>query len=355
MKNSEFNLITISNSPDRNIDLKGFSARDSVTLMAMRILSEIMLFRRVSNARDLCMNVDCLMCSSLHLPKIISAVKAQVPVSFVLPAFPGKSPNMNKVLGTLPDFAEELALKFLGHLCVCIKKIYPFGIKIILCSDGRVFSDLIGIKEHDVTAYQDELGRLIEKMSLSDILILNLDDFYGELNFEKMRDELMKSYGRPLEALQLLVRNGVNPSASQDELEANRMYRGITRFLFEDNVYPGQIKTRSAIQRESRTKAYEVMRRSNAWSELIAEYFPDAVRLSIHPQICGSKKIGIRLIGNEGWMTPWHGVAMETKSGPVLVKRSEAEALGAKLIYSSNGLPSHYKLLTDQILTVKGV
>lgn len=122
------------------------------------------------------------------------------------------------------------------------------------------------------------------------------------------------------------------------------MYCGITRFLVEDASFPGQTKSRSAIQKECKGKAYEVMRRSNAWSELIARRFPDAVRLSIHPQVCGSKKLGIRLVGTESWMTPWHGVAVKKSEGFILLKRTVAESLGARLVFSANGRPSHFEL-----------
>lgn len=313
--------------------------------IAKNILAEVMMFRRVPEGVTVC-GAGCYTCASLHLQKIASAVEKNEPVTFILPAFPGKSPNPEKVLGHLPDFAEQLSLKFLGTLCQRIKRIYRPGIKIILCSDGRVFSDVIGMKESDVTAYQVELNRLIRAMSLSDISIFNLDYVYKDLHFAQMRDQLMKSYGLSLDFLKSKIRNGAHSSASPDEQEANRMYKGITRFLFEDAMHTGQTKSRSVIQKESRAKAYEVIRRSNAWSKLICTRFPGAVRLSIHPQTCGSTKLGIRLVGNESWMTPWHGVVVESKKGYVLLKRSEAETLGARLIYSSDGRPSHYRLRT---------
>lgn len=345
MKNTAFTLIT-ENHYTKDYVLKKSLDSDSAIGIAKKILAEVMIFRRVPETISLC-GVGCQKCSSPHFPKIISAVKKNEPVTFILPAFPGKSPNPEKVLGSLPDYAERLSLNFLGTLCQRIKKFYTPGIKIILCSDGRVFSDVIGMKESNVTAYQVELDRLIKEMSLSDLSIFNLDYFYKDLHFVQMRDELMKRYGQSLDFLKLKIRNGAKSSSSPDEQEANRMYSGITRFLFEDAMHAGQTKSRSAIQKESRSKAYEVIRRSNAWSALISEYFPEAVRLSIHPQICGSKKLGIRLIGNESWMTPWHGVAVESKNGYVLLKRSEAEALGAKLIYSSDGRHSHYQLMTE--------
>ena len=333
-KNSSKNL-ALNKSPDSN----------SIQEMARKILAEVMIYHRVPESRNSCKTVDYHQCISPHLPKIISAVKSNQPVTFVLPAFPGKSPNTEKVLGPLPDQAERLSLQFLHDLCQQIKKCYSPGAKIILCSDGRVFSDVVGMNEHHVTAYQNELNRLIVEMSFSDISTINLDDFYEGLNFIQMRDKLMICYANSLDSLKYKIRNGAESSASPDEQEAKRMYCGITRFLFEDALHTGQTKSRSALQKEARFNAYEVIRRSNAWSHLIAEHFPEAVRLSIHPQTCGAKKLGIRLIGNESWMTPWHGVALESKKGYVLLKRSEAEALGAQLIYSSDGRPSHYKLI----------
>lgn len=352
MKNTTFNLITPQPHAVKNIEFNKSSESDSAMKTAKKILAEIMAFRRIPESIDSCSGLDCQKCSSPHLPAIVSAVKRNSPVTFVLPAFPGKSPNPEKVLGHFPDHAERLSLSFLGNLCQKIKTFYKPGIKIILCSDGRVFSDVVGMKESHVTAYQVELDRLIKIMSLSDISTFNLDDFYTDLNFVEMRDELMKSYGKSLDFLKYKIRNGAKTSASADEQEANRMYRGITRFLFEDAMHAGQTKSNTAIQKEARSRAYEVIRRSNAWSELIAQRFPDAVRLSIHPQTCGAKKIGIRLISNESWMTPWHGVAVATDKGHVLLKRSKAEALGAKLIHSSDGCPSHYQLMPNQNLSM---
>jgi pyoverdine/dityrosine biosynthesis protein Dit1 len=340
MSDKPFNLITKHHNLN---NYKRSLTYDSPRELAKKIFVALMGFRRVTETKS-CHDRECQHCAAPHMPKIISAIEKKKPITFILPAFPGKSPNPEKILGPLPDQAERLSLLFLGTLCRQIKNYYAPGIKIILCSDGRVFSDVIGMKESNVTAYQLELDRLIKEMALSDISLFNLDDVYKNLHFAQMRKELMETYGQSLDVLKLKIRNGAKSSASPDELEANRMYSGITRFLFEDATHSKQIKSRSSIQKESRSKAYEVIRRSNAWSSLILKLFPDAVRLSIHPQTCGSKKFGIRLIGNESWMTPWHGVAVESKNGYFLLKRSEAEALGAQLICSSDGRHSHYRL-----------
>ncbi len=319
----------------------------SARQIAKRILGEIMSYRRVPQSHDACRDVRCLKCAEWHLPKILETVELNEPVSFVLPAFPGKSPNPEKVLGALPDFAERLSLLFLASLCRKVKRYYSPGIKILLCSDGRVFSDVVGMKETDVTAYQIELDRLIEELHITDLSTFNLDDHFGSLDFATMREELMATYGTSLEELRAKVQAGATTLGSLEDQESNRMYRGITRFMFEDSLYPGQKKSRTALQAEAKTKAYEVIRRSNAWSELIAERFPRSVRLSIHPQGCGAKKLGIRLIADESWMTPWHGVAVETPAGFILLKRSAARTLGAELVLDKNDRPSHFRLATS--------
>ena len=105
-----------------------------------------------------------------------------------------------------------------------------------------------------------------------------------------------------------------------------------------------------SIQKESRVRAYTVIQRSKAWGELVEKYFPDAVRLSIHPQACGSKKLGIKLIEPDNWQTPWHGVAVLVDGRYTLLKRAQAESLGAHLV-TRFGRPSHYVLADKEKLS----
>src|SRR4029453_628170 len=105
----------------------------------------------------------CAQCLALHLPKVRRFVRAGEPVHLLLPAFPAKSPNPKKVLGRLPDKAEELALGFLQDVCNEISDIYPPGARITICSDGRVFSDLVGVSDQDVTDYGREIDVLCKR------------------------------------------------------------------------------------------------------------------------------------------------------------------------------------------------
>jgi pyoverdine/dityrosine biosynthesis protein Dit1 len=312
--------------------------------IARSILIDVMKSRRFSGPHSACVVSPCQRCLAPHLAKVVSAVALGLPVTFVLPAFPGKSPNRTKVLGPLPDMAERKALEFLQLLCDRIRVYYDPGARVILCSDGRVFSDVVEMRDEDVTAYQNELTKMIAEMDLTSISTFNLDELYAGMSFDRMRAQLMEQHSDPVEELQSAVsRGGKNPDGDADDREAHRLYCGITRFLVEDGTYPGQTQSRTALQKRSRTRAYEVIQRSKAWGDLVDIRFPNAVRLSIHPQGCGDKKIGIRLIEPDHWLTPWHGVAVEQNGRFTLLKRAEAEALGGRLVYQA-GRPSHYVL-----------
>lgn len=316
---------------------------------AQAILKEVMQYRRMAGPDTCPADAPCAACTEPHLSRIIARIEQGQPITFVLPAFPGKSPNLGKVLGTLPDMAERRALEFLQQLCEKIGRIYQPGAHIILASDGRVFSDAVGMRDEDVSAYRDELRGMIAEMGLDKISTFNLEELYDVASFDDMRSHMMDAFGQPLEVLQAAVRRaGNDPDASASDREMHRLYCGITRFLVEDAMVPGQTKSRNAIQKECRLRAYAVIQRSQAWSALVERQFPDAVRLSIHPHGCGSGKLGIHFIQTaegDSWMTPWHSVAVEMEEGRfMLMKRSAAEALGATLVLHA-GRPSHFTLV----------
>lgn len=318
------------------------------TETAKAILAEVMQHRRLAGSH--CTpESPCPACMAPHLPKLVAKIEQGLPVTFVLPAFPGKSPNLAKVLGVLPDLAERQALTFLQQLCERIGRIYEPGARVMLASDGRVFSDVVGMKDEDVSAYRDELLRLIDELGLKNIDTFNLEDKYDDLSFDAMRTEMMVDFGTALEDLRAAVRRAAqDPDASNDDKEINRLYCGITRFLVEDASFPGQTLSRNQIQKGARERAYEVIQRSAAWSGVVERHFTDAVRLSIHPHGCGAQKLGIHLTDAEqgdAWLTPWHAAAVEVEEGRfALMKRSQAEALGARVV-ERDGRPSHLTLV----------
>jgi pyoverdine/dityrosine biosynthesis protein Dit1 len=303
--------------------------------LAEGILGLVLRYRRAAGSESGVHSASCPACMSPHVGRVLSAIERGQPVSFVLPAFPGKSPNPGKVLGPRPDMAERQSLAFLDALCRRIQQLYAPGARIVLCSDGRVFNDVVGIQESDITTYQQDIADLIAELGAKNLSLFNLDDVSGAGSFDAMRARLLFDFGEPLETLQAAVRAGG---------DTQRLYLGITRFLLEDALRPGMTISKTALQRECKQRAYQVIQRSRAWDGFIARYFPDAVRLSIHPQDCGGRKIGIHLLETaDAWLTPWHCVAAEIGGRFALMKRAHAEALAAELVYR-DGRPSHYVL-----------
>jgi pyoverdine/dityrosine biosynthesis protein Dit1 len=273
---------------------------------------------------------------SSHLRKVDFFVEHNKPIHFILPAFPAKSPNSEKVLGILPDMGERVSLNFLQSLCDYIKQIFPYGAHITICSDGRVFNDLVGVTDEAVSAYSDEIHNIIAEDKLSNLNVFSMENVFPMSNFCKMREHLFNEYATPLDLLKREIKINLND---------RNLFNGIHRFLVEDFVALEPDKSRNYLKKECKELAYKVIQRSNAWSTLIANQFSNALRLSIHPQQHDSEKIGIHMISTDNsWGTPWHNVAVYDGNQFHLMKRSRAEQMGASLVYHQNR-PSHFTLV----------
>jgi len=270
--------------------------------------------------------------TSTHLAKIHGFLEREEPIRLVLPAFPAKSANPQKTIGALPDFGEVLALRRLQDLCLRIGRLWSPGARLTICSDGRVFSDLVQVSDESVTAYGREIRRIIADESLDRLDTFGLDDAMPEHgDFDQLRRLLVLEHGDDLDEVRERCRRDAAGQA---------LFNGIHRFLFEDLAALRPDMSRTRLRRWSKELAYETIQRSNAWSRLVERRFPEAVRLSIHPQPLGSDKIGVRLLPSANiWRTPWHSAALFDGRGFTLVRRSEAEALDAVLVHAEGRYP----------------
>jgi pyoverdine/dityrosine biosynthesis protein Dit1 len=110
------------------------------------ILMALMRHQRLAK-EGTCTSRPCESCITAHRERVTRFVSRGVAVDFALPAFPGKSPNRSKVIGVSPDMAEQLWLNFLRKIYDQIQEIYAPGVRITICSDGNVFSDLVHIAD----------------------------------------------------------------------------------------------------------------------------------------------------------------------------------------------------------------
>ena len=196
----------------------------SCSTTASHILNEILHYRRRFSGSDQDISLENDIVTLTQLPRIQTFISANLPIHFILPAFPAKSPNPNKVLGAVPDMAEKLALTFLNSLCENIKSHYAPGARLTICSDGHVFSDLINVSDATINTYQNKIKALIKDEQLSHLDVLNLGDIeeFAALtdDYDVLRSTLLEGYADPLQDIREHLIN--------DE-DGTRLYRAITR------------------------------------------------------------------------------------------------------------------------------
>lgn len=303
------------------------------TKTAQEVLRFIFRNRRLLDPKSPCAEEPCEQCFAPHLTKIANFIARGVPIHFVILAFPSKSPNRTKVLGPLPDHAEWASVEFLQSICEQLSYYHEPGAKVTICSDGHVFAGAVGITDDQATEYRAEMGAIVAATGAESIDFFGLSDGFKSTDFEDMRASLMRNYAEPMDVLKKRLTG---------EESGQALFNGIHRFLFEDGVARQPTLSRNRVREDTKRDTYTVIWSSNAWSRMVAEWFPEAVRLSIHPQPAHSAKLGFKLLkAQDTWLTPWHGVALECADGLVLVKKFQAERAQARLVWR-NDRPSHY-------------
>ncbi|VEG92038.1 isocyanide synthase family protein [Legionella spiritensis] len=289
-----------------------------------QLLAILIQHRRVSEqVKSQCQGTQCQGCTQSPRQHIEYAVTRQLPLTMILPAFPAKSANRDKTLSEKPDLGEIMGLQNLNVLCETLQDIHQPGVCLIICSDGRVFNDLVSVSDQDVDIYQQGIKDIIKEHRLRHLSTFSLDDIYPYRDYNSMRDLLMRQFGESLQELTDRI---------QTDDQARHQFNGIHRFIMEDQLALYPALSRNQVRKQAKPVAYEVIRRSNAWSRLLADYFPHGLRLSIHPQLCGSEKLGINFLpATNHWATPWHNVLLKNEQGWQLIKRRDAEQLGAIL------------------------
>ncbi|MBJ7309592.1 L-tyrosine/L-tryptophan isonitrile synthase family protein [Rugamonas sp. CCM 8940] len=304
-------------------------------LLVRETLAIILEQRRLSEGHAQCALAPCAECYCAHLDKATAFIAQNQPLHFILPAFPAKSPNLSKVLGPLPDLGEHLSLRYLNQLCARIAEVYPPGARITICSDGRVFTDCVGVSDDDVSRYGRRIKAMLAANDCQHIDVFNLEDHFQQGDFDAIRRQLIAEHGRSVDELKEELKHDAN---------AKHMFNGIHRFMFTDLKARRPDSSNTKLREEAKELAYQVIIHSNAWSGLVEGLFPAALRLSIHPQHPHSRKIGVALMAcDDIWRTPWHGAVLDDGNSYRLMSREDIEKMPVDLVYE-NGQPIYYVL-----------
>lgn len=252
--------------------------------------------------------------------------KRMLPVEAILPAFPCKSTNLQKVAGDKPDRGEVLALRTLIQFCKDIKsKVYPPGFKVWIVSDGHVFSDCIGADDGVIDEYGEQLRQLYEVIKEENkdeedfIGFFGLKDvFYteksGKLFIDDwLQDMMLPHYtGSKIDYESEVCRKIMMAACDTDNGRLRQqinipdhprllLYRGFTRFMEEDICRLPSIQHLSRKQQKKVAAkiAFEMIKRNDAYSNLVDLVFPHHMRFSIHAHINSGPKFGIKLVPSD--------------------------------------------------------
>ncbi|KAK2832016.1 hypothetical protein FQN49_006937 [Arthroderma sp. PD_2] len=290
-------------------------------------------------------------------PKFISVIRKFVKegkaVQMCLPAFPWKSANkVYRVLGKLPDKAEEVALKRLNAICEAIGDIYKPGAKLLIVSAGLVYNDLLNITDRDVWAYGEALRSLAtiggcthlsftRPKDLVNIpgLPVKVEEMVYVANASNFRRALLNQYSNPkLDVATEIV-----------EQEDTRLtYCAYTQLLENDLRYMYNLdehKSGLRYRDDVRYLARQLLIRGDTLAAAIKDKFPDHLRLSVH-QSTGEHKVSISLLPtNTSYTIPWQCSVAYLADGSLISgpRASFEDNPKFELGRDRNGRPSYFK------------
>jgi len=233
--------------------------------------------------------------------KITVAVNQNKSICFVMPAFPGKSPNDNSCFSFLPGKEEEYAMSTINIFQENIRKIYSHGCKFNIVPDGHYFHSL------GITRSYKELDEYINELKHrypSNVDFYSITDIFQTKSIKRAVSLFEKQF----------ISNDYQINNDYLKNEVLFIRNEFSNILFR---YP---ISKTQIQKKCKDIAKKSFLIKNGISKMIEHYFPENIRLSIHYQPPDSSKMGLKLIPqavNRG--TPWFGVLYISKHNEVII------------------------------------
>ncbi|KAI0522111.1 Pyoverdine/dityrosine biosynthesis protein-domain-containing protein [Xylaria bambusicola] len=322
----------------------------------------------------------------------------------VLPAFPCKSPNDQKVGGSKPDMAERIALETLWAFTKRLEEIYPPGATVWIIHDGHLLSSCIGVDDDAISEYESNLQELYRSMfntpaDRQAVRFCPLTDLFDDSDStqtfspswvadpELVQDPIQTKLSDTAEIARKLVMASCGISRAHlrklilaQDPDILRSYRGLSRFMLQDlegPMFAGQSTSRK--KKTAAAVASEMMVRNQAYSNLLELLYPNYVRLSIHAHNNRGPKFGIRLFPRDKVRaiddvdgrhepvplydfqipTPWHNsiVKVEGDGLAYLTKASVARQAVASGKYTGGWVDNEdkggYFLLQELVMGIK--
>lgn len=264
--------------------------------------------------------------------RIAPFVARNEPVKFVMLGFPMKSPNdRDKVLGSLPDMGEEIAIHNFGRFNEAVRQHYAPGVDVSVVSDGYVFNDLLNVSDATVQRYEEQCLEMAKGLPIT---WHDLKDFYDRnATLATMREKVTAQFG---------ITDGELERRILLDPDVNELYRGMIKFLTLD-IATREFSSNSQLQKEAKRLARQMMFRNETYSALIRKEFSTHIRLSMHPSVNNGTKYSFQLIPSpKARQSPWHSSLLVDNDGQyaTILKRDGIKE-GFELVYK-DGQPYYF-------------
>ena len=264
------------------------------------------------------------------ISKVNDYVSENKALTLVLPSFPFKSQNRDNTLGDLPDMGDYIALEVLNSLCNNIRNIYKPGVDFVLASDGRLYSDLVGVSDSTVNSYREELLRM-NKVICKDSCLrwFSLDEGIKKEEGLDVREILERDYSDGIEiVMEEVIRD-------RDYL---RLYIGFKNFALSEIQAQNLDCSNREMVRRAKSIAKRMMVRNFANARLLKENFPNMIRLSVKHHDTRKGLFAVNLIRiHTDIGTPWLSAVVKMKDGKYMyIKAKEARGVGYREVKKEN-------------------
>ncbi|KAJ8133279.1 hypothetical protein O1611_g341 [Lasiodiplodia mahajangana] len=337
----------ISSCKDRSEDLNGGCPRPQSTAQRIQVVATEVLsiigsygvhFERESGIWN---------AFEEFLPTAMKQIAMNGPINMLLPGFPFKENSKDLVLGQLPDLGEELALAHLQGLCDNIAAIYENGAYVLICSDGLVYNDLIGVSEETAWGYGEALRAMATRKELHNIKFIRLWDLLDHDPRHQLHQESpTKDKAYYLEHA-FSIRQELLSTYSDAQFDASAAVKADKDWAATHDAYV-DVLAKKAVEYPNKT-AEQMITRGKAYGTALGIKFPNHIRLSIHDS-AGRGKLSLALIpspqkGVIGLM-PWRSAIAVDGDGSYRAVYPDQVQDTHDLVYK-NGHPYYYRVKSD--------
>ncbi|KAF8886930.1 Pyoverdine/dityrosine biosynthesis protein-domain-containing protein [Infundibulicybe gibba] len=282
-------------------------------------------------------------------------IERQETIEIVFPAFPFKSPSDKKVLGAVPDLAEELVLRRLESLAQALEDYHKPGVVIRIVSDGIVYGEIL--RQSDAVLYQYNAGLrvMISELSLTHITFVRVIDLLDTSSKPSTDDMTEEEYVSSIPSVRKRFLNHTVPGFNVDTaLEKDygtlMTYRGYLKFLTADLEGTSSMKgpngerlTRKSQERVRRRIARAMLENGAKFSDLVAKRFPDAIRISCHAHNNSGPKFAFSMFPGTSAGSPWHNTVIEREDGSLSIGHFSSFDPSTYEIVHRNGRPYYLR------------